>query len=172
MRLKIRTILYATDLSPNSAYAFRYAVNCAENDDAEIIVLHVMEKLPSHVRIMLASYLTDDHQKEILEEKIAHARERIEKRLKLFSEKELRNEPQLMKRIRGIEVCEGHPADVIIRKSEEFNCDMIVMGTHGKETWHHTYLGSMARQVLGRVRKPVLVIPLPSGETDITFHDI
>ncbi|MEW5908943.1 MAG: universal stress protein [Thermodesulfobacteriota bacterium] len=172
MRLRIRTILYATDLSPNSAYAFRYAVNCAKKDDAEIVVLHVMEKLPSHVRIMLSTYLPEDQQKEILEEKIAHAKERIEKRLKLFSQNELQDEPELMKRIRSIEVCEGHPAEIIIRKSDEFGCDIIVMGTHGKETWHHTYLGSMARQVLGRIRKPVFVVPLPAGETDITFHDI
>jgi hypothetical protein len=31
--------------------------------------------------------------------------------------------------------------------------------------------GSTAKRVLRRTRKPVFIIPLPGGETDITFHD-
>ncbi len=41
----IRNILYATDLTKNSAYAFRYAVNSAQKHDAKIHILHVLEKL-------------------------------------------------------------------------------------------------------------------------------
>jgi nucleotide-binding universal stress UspA family protein len=32
---KIKNVLYATDLSKNSAYAFRYAVNTARKHDAK-----------------------------------------------------------------------------------------------------------------------------------------
>jgi len=49
---------------------------------------------------------------------------------------------------------------------------VIIMGTHGKGIIRHTFLGSVAERVLRRVRKPVFIIPLPKGETDITFHDI
>ena len=37
---KIKKILYATDLSENSAYAFRYAVNSAKQHNAELVILH------------------------------------------------------------------------------------------------------------------------------------
>ena len=40
---KIQTVLYATDLSKNSAYAFRYAVNTARQHNAGIHLLHVIE---------------------------------------------------------------------------------------------------------------------------------
>jgi hypothetical protein len=40
---KIKNILYATDLSKNSAYAFRYAINSAEHHGANIHILHVWE---------------------------------------------------------------------------------------------------------------------------------
>ena len=40
---KINNILYTTDLSKNSAYAFRYAVNSAEHHEAKIHILHVLE---------------------------------------------------------------------------------------------------------------------------------
>jgi len=41
---EIKKILYATDLSPNSAYALRYAINSAKKHDAGIIILHVVEE--------------------------------------------------------------------------------------------------------------------------------
>ena len=43
--------------------------------------------------------------------------------------------------------------------------------THGKGFLRHSYFGSTAKKVLRRVRKPVFIIPLPEGETDVTFYD-
>jgi nucleotide-binding universal stress UspA family protein len=43
---KIKKILYATDLSKNSVYAFRYAIDMAQKLDARIIILHVIEPIP------------------------------------------------------------------------------------------------------------------------------
>ena len=168
---KIQKILYATDLSANSAYAFRYALNSAKRHDAKIIILHVMEELPSNIKALVASYIDDDQQKKISEENIAHTMDRISKRLKIFCDKELKNDPESMDRIESIEVCHGYPADEILKKVDELECDAIVMGTHGKGIIRDTYLGSMTKKVLRRVRKPVFIIPLPKDETDITFHD-
>ena len=44
---RIKKILYATDLTKNSAYAFRYAVNSAQKHDADIYILHVIETVLS-----------------------------------------------------------------------------------------------------------------------------
>ena len=43
---KIKKILYATDLSKNSEYAFYYAVDMAKRHDAEIVFLHAIEPIP------------------------------------------------------------------------------------------------------------------------------
>ena len=169
---KIRKILYATDLSVNSTYAFRYTINSAKQHNAEIIILHVVEKLPQSVRSLVSAYLDEAQQKVILEEKITHAKERIQKRLKIFAEKELEDQPELLELISTIEVVEGFAPDEILRLVDELDCDILVMGTHGKDTRDHTYLGSMARRIISRIRKPVFIIPLPSGETDISVHDI
>ena len=40
---QIKKILYATDLSQNSAYAFYYAVDLAQERGAKIIILNVIE---------------------------------------------------------------------------------------------------------------------------------
>ena len=42
---QIKKILYATDLSKNSEYAFYYAVDMAKKHDAEIIILHAIEPI-------------------------------------------------------------------------------------------------------------------------------
>ena len=169
---KIRKILYATDLSVNSTYAFRYTINSAKQHNAEIILLHVVEKMSDFSRSLLSAYLDEEQQKEILEEKITHAKERIKKRMKIFTEKELEDQPELLNLISNVEVVEGFVTEEILKMVHESDCDILVMGTHGKGARNHTYLGSMARQVLSRIRIPVFIIPLPSVEIDISMHDI
>jgi len=56
----IKKILYATDLSPNSAYVFRYAINTAIKHDADIIILHVFERIPGFAAGMLDLYLDEN----------------------------------------------------------------------------------------------------------------
>ena len=172
MMPEIQKILYTTDLSDNSAYAFRYAINSAKRHDAKIIILHVLEGLPSSTEAMMKSYLNEEQQKKILDETTTHVLDRIRKRLKVFCHKELKNDPETVNRVESIEVCQGYPADEILKKVDELECDAIVMGTHGKGIIRDTYLGSMTKKVLRRVRKPVYIIPLPKGETDLTIHDL
>jgi nucleotide-binding universal stress UspA family protein len=74
--------------------------------------------------------------------------------------------------VEAIKVYEGFPAEVILQKADELNCDAIIMGTHAKGIIANTFLGNTSKRVLRRTRKPVFIIPLPKGEKDITFHDI
>jgi nucleotide-binding universal stress UspA family protein len=169
---KINKILYATDLSDNSAYAFRYAINSALKHDAGIIILHVFEIVSMTNRAVLDLYLDEDVRNKIFNERVTDTIDRIRKRLQTFCDQEFDGETDYAERIESIEVCEGYPAEEILRKADEFNCDAIVMGTHGKDLVSHAFLGSTAKRVLRRTRKPVFIIPLPKGETDITFHDL
>ena len=168
---RIRKILYATDLSPNSAYAFRYAINSAIMHDAKIIILHAFEAMSSAVSAQIEFYLTDERRKELFDERVSYAIDRIKKRLKTFSDKELKDYPKAEERVESIQVCEGFAADIILEKANELECDAIVMGTHGKGVVANTFLGSVTKRVLRRTRKPVFIIPLPKGETDITIYD-
>jgi nucleotide-binding universal stress UspA family protein len=161
---EIKRILYTTDLSPNSAYAFRYAINSAKKHDASIIILHVVEEM--------APFFDEERLKTISEKKITEAVAQIKKRLKTFCDSELKDDPECTDKVESIEVCQGYPPEEILRKADELNCDVIVMGTHGKGIIRHSFLGSAAQKVLRRVRKPVFIIPLPEGDIDITFHDI
>ena len=169
---QIKRILYTTDLSDNSVYVFRYAINAAKKNDAGIVILHVMEPLSATAEALTHSYLFNDQGKKISEEKITHVKDRIEKGLKAFCEKELKNDAEYTDRVESIELCVGFPAEEILSKADELNCDAIMMGTHSKGVIGNTFLGSTVKRVLRRTRKPVFIIPLPKGEVDITFHDI
>ena len=57
---KVKKILYATDLSKNSAYALSYAMNSAKRNDAEIVILHVMEVMDTNTYNLLGTKLISE----------------------------------------------------------------------------------------------------------------
>jgi len=169
---KIDKILYATDLSKNSAYALSYAVNSAKRNDAGIVILHVMEVMETSTYNLMAAQIGQELVDEKMKERENYAMDRIKKRLKVFYDKVRAEDPEFTDTKVSIEICKGYPAEEILKKADKLNCDVIFMGTHGKGIVSQTFLGSMAKKVLRRTRKPVVIIPLPKEESDITFHDI
>ena len=101
---------------------------------------------------------------------MAEAKAAIEKRLKEVRDEELDEHPDYGDIVTSIEVCEGFPAEKILETAKQFNCDMIIMGTHGKGIIGNTFLGSTAKRVLRRTRIPIYIIPLPKGQIDVTIR--
>jgi len=167
----IKKILYATDLSPNSAYALRYALQSARLYNAEVIIMHAFETAYIGYAPVLNTYIDDKGQQMLYEERVAESKAAIEKRLKAVCDEELDENPEYGEIVTSIEVCEGFPAERILAMAKQFNCDMIIMGTHGKGIIGNTFLGSTAKRVLRRTRLPIYIIPLPKGETDVTVQD-
>jgi nucleotide-binding universal stress UspA family protein len=169
---KIQNVLYATDLSKNSAYAFRHAVNTAQKHDAKIHLLHIIEPLSPQNEALVLAYID----KEEIDRRRKDAKDnllrRIEERLKQFAQRELQDDPETFKRVVGIHIVEGDPAAEILTMADKLGSDVVIMGTHGKGVLGHAFLGSVAEKVLRRIRKPVYIIPLPEGETDITLGEI
>ena len=123
----IQKILYATDLSSNSVYALRYAINSAIKHDADIIILHVFEKVDPASNAWLDPFLYEERHQEIYNERITETKALIKKRLKAIRENEFKKNPELEDRTISIEICEGFPAEEILSKAEELNCDAIIL---------------------------------------------
>ncbi len=160
---KIKSLLYATDLSENSAYAFRYAINSAQKHDAHIHIVHALERPLREYLNLIFPNLDREQLVKMWEEKKKERVREVEERLREFARRELEGDAESLDRIASIEVVEGEAAPVILQKAEELNCDLMVMGTHGKGRIGQSFLGSVAEKVLHRVRKPVFIIPLPEG---------
>ncbi len=59
----------------------------------------------------------------------------------------------------------GSPGEVICWLAEQRQCDLIIMGTHGRTGLKHLFLGSVAEFVMRHARCPVLTIRTrPSDE--------
>ena len=150
---QIKKILFATDLSENSAYAFYYAIHMAKRDEAKIVILHAVEPLPP----MLISF--EDFVYKVAQDRIKTVKEGLQK----FSQKvDARIGTSSVEFVSNILVRMGDPVEEILKAADEEGCDVIVLGTHGKGFLEQTFVGSVSSSVLLRTRKPVFLVPLPS----------
>ena len=161
MKLQIKRILYATDLSQNSSDAFLFAVDLARTHDASIIALHAVE----HIRPDAHAYMNITPEMERGQEE--RAIEVLKKQLKRFCRRaEAQFGTPCAELVSKALVLRGHPTDVILSATNEEECDVIVLGSRGKGFLAQTLLGSVSNAVLRHARKPVFVIPLPSDTTN------
>lgn len=151
MIVKIKKILYTTDLSDNFDYTFQYALNSAEQHNAKIDVLNVLKpKLIVPGMTIDEINVPPDQMAEFVKEKIDDL---------LY--KEIRYKPERAHLVSSIEVIEGDPVDGILQKAREEKPDVIIMGKHSKGKLARALLGSVAMNVLRQTRVPVYIIPLP-----------
>jgi nucleotide-binding universal stress UspA family protein len=154
---QIRKILYATDLSKNSSYAFLFATDMARRHGAKIAILHVIERIPPYAEVYTG--ITYEMERKQQEETVEDLKEHLQD----FCKKaEAQIGPPCVALVSNILVPLGHPPEEILNAADEEGCDVIVLGSHGKGFLAHTFLGSVSSAVLHRTRKPVFIIPLPS----------
>jgi nucleotide-binding universal stress UspA family protein len=171
-KVDVKKILYATDLSENARFAFAYAVSLADLYSAKITLLHVLPEVPDLLDKHVIGYIDADRWEEIKAQHFQEAKDAlIGKRRDHLAIKDVLQ--QFSENATGGEgvgtdeiiVTRGNPVEEILKNAEEKNCDLIVMGTHGQGTLADAMMGSTARRVLRRSRKPVLVVRLPEEES-------
>jgi nucleotide-binding universal stress UspA family protein len=159
---QIKKILFPTDLSKNSAYAFYYAVHMARRDEARIVILHAVEPLPP----MLITF--DDFVYKVAKDRWDDTVKKFKEQIQDISVKvDARLGISSVDLVSNILVRLGHPVEEILKAVDEEDCDVIVLGTHSKGFLKQTFLGSVSTSVLLRTRKPVFIVPLPSDDTNI-----
>jgi nucleotide-binding universal stress UspA family protein len=170
---QIKKILYATDLTKNSTYAFHFAIDLARKHDAKITILHCVEAIPSSAYAQAAYF---DAVKILRENKNQEKKQNIvkikEELLQFCQKVESHIGSPCVNLVSETIVKEGHAAEEILNTADAKRCDVIVLGTHGKGWLKHTFLGSVASSVLARTRKPVFVIPLPSEKSRIKMGEL
>jgi nucleotide-binding universal stress UspA family protein len=164
---QIKKILYATDLSKNSSYAFLYATDMAKRHDAKIVIIHVIEPLPPYAEVYAG--ITDEIKRKQREETV----EELKKHLQEFCKKaEGQVGPPCVELVSKILVPVGHPPEEILNAADKESCDVVIVGSHGKGFLAHAFLGSVSNAVLHRTRKPVFIIPLPIEKISIDWDGI
>jgi nucleotide-binding universal stress UspA family protein len=152
---KILTVLAPTDLSSagNRALPFAYALLAAHGGVVELC--HVHERsLPN------PPYAYDRSEGKLTVEQRTH----IEGALLAL----VPTDAERMGIATHITVIDGgKAAEAIVQAAERFVVDAIALGSHGMGGGTQSLLGSVSRAVLGRARRPVLVLPsYLAGGTD------
>jgi len=167
--VQIKNILYATDLSESAQYAFSYAISLATQYQAKITFLHVLPEMPSIVDSSGAmgyigkkrwQELQNKHHQDAKDALVGKRRDHhlIRDILGQFSEKVKDDFEERNDNDDEILVEKGNPVEKILSVASDKNCDLIVMGTHGRSTLADVVMGSTARRVIRRSELPVLVV--------------
>ncbi len=156
-----RNILYATDLTANSQYAFKHAVLLARTTQAKIHLLHVIPEIDAGFRTYVSSIMGQGTLESFEAKHEEEARKELTTKLEKFIQDELADRPEDLKNIAGVDVVHGHPVAKILMTADKMDADVIVMGTHGQGAVTHAFLGSVAEKVLRKTKRPVFVIPIP-----------
>ena len=158
---EIKTILYATDLSENSQYAFGYAVSLANRHDAKIVVLHVIEDISHQMNMQVADLLGAEKWQELQRTRKKEVVETLVRKIEAFCTETAAADESCPFTVTNIKVRNGHPVEEIIAESIASDYDVIVMGTHGHGILAGAMMGSTAMRVVRRSHVPVMVIRLP-----------
>jgi len=158
-----KTILLAVDLSENSAYALRHAVSIAQQHGGKVHLVHALTEMEPAV----LNYVSTIMGKERLAEYELQHKEEIRDQMLVdihdFAKKELLDKPEYLDLISSINVHHGDPVFVTLDAGDAINADLIVIGNHSKgHKVRHAFLGSMAKRLLRKTLRPVLVVPLPT----------
>lgn len=153
-----KNILVPVDYSECSRFACRYAIKIACRTGASVKLFHTYYS-PAFDLIELAGAVqTQAHLREEvmvdLEKSEKATIESFIKELQEYADECTENKIDI-----SYEILPGVPEDEIIRLSESFKPDLVVMGTHGKGTGVASIMGSVTAAVIGRIGFPIMAIP-------------
>ena len=138
-----KQILLPTDFSDGSAAAADYARELAEQFDARIHALHVLEP------ILLPPYAGEALPPSFLDQREKFAHQEMDGWLAAC---------QLGPFCETTSLKHGSPVNEIVRFSRDRDLDLIVMGTHGRTGLRHALIGSVAERVVREAACPVLTV--------------
>ncbi len=153
--IKLGKILYPTDFSDLSLVALKYAKSFAEQFDAQLHCLHVIDEAYQYWLAMGPDGVP-------LGPDIHQMLQSAQKQMNDLVDKHLTDVPKLVTR-----VVTGKPFIEIVRYAREQAMDMIVIATHGRSGLKHVLMGSVTERVLRRSPCPVLTVQ--SGERDFVL---
>ena len=149
-RAPFRRVLCAVDFSECSIAALRYASSLAEEAEAQLAAVHVMELAPPLYDPLVGPALDLPGYRDTCE---------------IVSRQRLQNViPAALRTSTRVDVfvaC-GKPHHEILRLADEWQSDLIVLGAHGRNVLDRVLFGSTVEPVVRRAPCPVLTVRAPA----------
>ncbi len=139
----MKKILVPIDFSTHSEYALEVAADLAKKYKTELVALHMMG--------ISQAVFTKDDSKEVME--AMFYMKLAEKRFAEFLDKDYLKGIKIQNTVQNYKEFQE-----INNVAKEFDCDLIVMGSHGASGIHEMFVGSNTEKVVRHSEIPVLVI--------------
>jgi nucleotide-binding universal stress UspA family protein len=142
-----KIILVPTDFSEHSDKAIRQAADIAEQNNAKIYLLHVVDKVQQcAVDYCIPVESVTKAQADGAENATQKMREEVQKLL----------QSRKIDVTFGVKV--GVPYEEILQQELDRKADLIVIGSHGRTGVKRAFLGSVAEKVTREAKCPVLLV--------------
>ncbi len=142
-----RKILVPVDGSKASQRGLREAVRLAKEQDARIVLLHVVDEFYVVASPEMGAYSAD------MVELLRKSGKRLLEKARAVVAKQGVKVDTVMREIIG-----GPAAGEIVRQARKIRADLIVIGTHGRRGIRRVVMGSDAEQVVRTSPVPVLMV--------------
>lgn len=139
--LNLKTVIFATDFSPRSINAGRYAARMASYFSARLLVAHAFMLAQAALEVELSDRLLSQQRKDL--------ESLLSKETALLKSTSIEGIPYLL---------EGDPENVIPDLANKHEPSMIVLGTHGGGRLERGIIGSVAEKILRSTRWPALTV--------------
>lgn len=141
----IHRLLVPTDFSDCARHALDHAIEQARAFDAPVVIVHVYAPPMIYTPdgLMLLPLWNEPEHRASLQDTLAT----------LAAEVRQRGVPEV-----STQLLDGSAWQEITRTASASQCDLIVMGTHGRSGLKHMLLGSVAERVVRKAPCPVLTV--------------
>ncbi|MBR9981606.1 MAG: universal stress protein [Desulfatitalea sp.] len=172
----IKSILFATNLSPTCRAAFEAAIALASKYQAELILLHVIDRdVPMHIEEHLRAVLGPEKYAALAEEHQQDARQALigkmssesllHTALRQYLEEGGIKDLNSGLRSHQIVVAEGDVVKEVLDQAKRYDCDAIVIGAR-KGFLKNNSIGNVVKGVMRKAKIPVLFVPPRPGDVD------
>ena len=163
MEPKIKSILFAAGLGPNTGHILDHALSLARKYQAKIHVVHGLDlenfSAQSTAELYQSNLVLEDAIEKALQERESHIRGQLqsichERLKKLEAAEDL---------IAGLDIERKPAKQAILEAADLYRADLIVMGAKRQAGLGNAGLGSTTLKVLNRATVPVFVVKVAAG---------
>jgi universal stress protein A len=151
-----KKILVCTDFSDNSQPALELAAQYAKAFGAQLLIFHAIDNF---LAIDYTDFPDDVDWAAKLQEILKNIKQTADARLELIAKECAPQVKEVKTYCR-----KGMASDGIVALAKQESVDLIVVGTHGRSGVKDLVMGSVARSVLKRAHRPVLIVEGPSDK--------
>ena len=143
----MKSIIYATDCSQNSAQALRYAYRFSLIMKADLHVLHVYDLPPVNLAVINSKTILKKHMQE-------EQKDLVKKYCTKHLKNEFRQKPIIIQAIQGTSITES-----ILSLSKKIHPDLVILGMKDNKSTRGFFSGNIADVLLHKIDVPLLIVP-------------